>query len=1039
MANKIAIILIVEDIDNFFEKRKYTVISSQYFDIKEIPHLVKSKPIPGIGLYRKKLESNKFSYLSIENLEIRNSKEIRNSLYVYFKKIGSGEITSKKLEEKLSKFYNDPFVFFKLEIKKLTNVLDEVDETPPQEWLKMIDFSYVSTKESGPNITETMELPQSFRARPRFLNYDALFFDSIALPQNFLFYLRASENLTFSNFLPCAFRIDFPSSDIHTDFSSDEKIVFSVVEKILTRGRFTMISPKIENAIKEKLDLDFNEEFEQKFNRNELNPEILLLTHNQVFEKFDSNEENIFYEWFTKNYSGTIIPQVYSESLTPKLNYNRIDFFVFFHPQLPLAEIKGFVIEIDGKQHQNQKDSDKLRDLYLSNAKYNVIRIPAELISNNDFETIENKYLYELKDFKKKDNVDISSETTYSFSSQFIKFFYSYKIAYQIQISLLVALRYFLIDIKSSNQLEIITDINKIGLFKDDEANIIFTQAVNDFFELLQNVSKVYNNSILNTKPVLKLYSEAETNQHALFINFTTPQSPYRNTLYVQNIYLPYKLCFNSLFQFREENWNRGKINPTKENLNYFLKYIFRFDSFREGQDKAIIRLLQGKDTIVLLPTGAGKSLIYQLSSMLLPGLTIIIDPIISLMEDQIYNLSLNGIDRCVPIYSTKEKSKIRGNYQELFSSGEFLFIFVAPERFQIKEFRSYLRSAVVHKPFSLITIDEVHCVSEWGHDFRTSYLRIGKVTREYCKNPNATTPPPLVGLTGTASAAVLSDIKRILEIPENDIDAIVSPTSFNRPNLKFMVEKCEKEPKFIILERILTNVLPNDFHQTFSTFYETKGSKTNSGLIFCPHVDGDTGVFTLSRKISEEIKITCKYYSGNPPKEKKDDFDFSKYKKYVTREFKLNKLPLLVCTKAFGMGIDKPNIRFTIHYGIPQSIESFYQEAGRAGRDNKTSYCYVIPKCDSPDRKELFDPTKPFENFKKHAKESYRDDIDTLRYFHNEAFKGEEEELNDLETVLKEITKKTLIGKKRILLLTGTKHSNMIILVQIKMRSKKD
>lgn len=168
MAIKVAIILIVEDLDNFFEKKKLTVIYNQHFDIKEITHLVKSKPIPGVGLYRKKLESNKFSYLSIENLEIRNSKEISNSLYVYFKKIGSGEITSKELEKKLYKFYRDPSVFLKLDIKKLINVLVEVNETPPQEWLNMIDFSFVPPKdhvheENVPKITGLFELPQSFK------------------------------------------------------------------------------------------------------------------------------------------------------------------------------------------------------------------------------------------------------------------------------------------------------------------------------------------------------------------------------------------------------------------------------------------------------------------------------------------------------------------------------------------------------------------------------------------------------------------------------------------------------------------------------------------------------------------------------------------------------------------------------------------------------------------------------------------------------------------------------------------------------------
>ena len=175
-------------------------------------------------------------------------------------------------------------------------------------------------------------------------------------------------------------------------------------------------------------------------------------------------------------------------------------------------------------------------------------------------------------------------------------------------------------------------------------------------------------------------------------------------------------------------------MKPKEEDLQYFLEYIFRKPSFWEGQYDGIIRILQNKDALLLLPTGAGKSLVYQLASLLLPGRTVVVDPIISLMEDQIDNLAMMGIDRCIAITSQIGNPQDRTRVLQLFGQGEYIFAFVSPERFQIDEFRESLRTLTVHTPIAMIVIDEAHCVSEWGHDFRTAYLNIGKTSREYCK-----------------------------------------------------------------------------------------------------------------------------------------------------------------------------------------------------------------------------------------------------------------------------------------------------------------
>lgn len=230
---------------------------------------------------------------------------------------------------------------------------------------------------------------------------------------------------------------------------------------------------------------------------------------------------------------------------------------------------------------------------------------------------------------------------------------------------------------------------------------------------------------------------------------------------------------------------------PGESVLRYFLEYLFRKDGFWEGQYEVVSRALQGLDAIVLLPTASGKSIAFQLASMLLPGRTIVIDPIISLVEDQIDNLGGYGIDRCIGITSQIE-AVAREQAVLHFGQGEYLFTYVTPERFQIASFRESLTALTAHTPVSLIAIDEAHCVSEWGHDFRTAYLNIGRTSRNYCRRDNRT--PPLLALTGTASKAVLKDVQRELGI--EDFDAIITPKSFDRPELRFQVVHCRSHEK---------------------------------------------------------------------------------------------------------------------------------------------------------------------------------------------------------------------------------------------------
>lgn len=405
----------------------------------------------------------------------------------------------------------------------------------------------------------------------------------------------------------------------------------------------------------------------------------------------------------------------------------------------------------------------------------------------------------------------------------------------------------------------------------------------------------------------------------------------------------------------------------------------------------------------MLLPTGAGKSLVYQLASLLLPGITIVIDPIISLMEDQIFNLGIYGIDRCISITSQIASTNDRIRAINLFSQGEYLFGFIAPERFQTKEFRDSIRSLTVYSPISLIVIDEAHCDSEWGHDFRTSYLNIGRISREFCRSSGHI--PPLLALTGTASRTVLKDVQRELQI--EDFDAIITPKTFDRKELKFIILSCKSNEKFATLKGYLTNKLPSLFNKNLSNFYNSRGKDTYSGLIFCPHVGGDFGIEKVSEKIKNELKINSDIYSGKVPKNWEPNL-FRSYKQNVTKSFKRNEISLLVCTKAFGMGIDKPNIRYTIHYNVPPSIEAFYQEAGRAGRDKNISYCCVIVSNDDQRRTEkLLNPNSQVNEISEVIRNidwENSDDITRILYFHVNSFHGIEKEKNYISILINHI-----------------------------------
>ena len=441
-----------------------------------------------------------------------------------------------------------------------------------------------------------------------------------------------------------------------------------------------------------------------------------------------------------------------------------------------------------------------------------------------------------------------------------------------------------------------------------------------------------------------------------------------------------------------------------KAGLRTFLRDAFRKRNFREAQEEAIIRCIAGNDTVVLLPTGAGKSLIYQMAGLVKPGLTLVVTPLVALIEDQIIGLEEMGINtdehsrvtRVEKIIGRQDQTA-RQKALERLRDGTALILFVTPERLLMSEFQQQLGVQGHGERVGLVVIDEAHCVSEWGHYFRPAYLQTGQVLRELLGQPT------LLALTGTASRAVFRDMMAHLEIDRGDVGAAIRPITHDRPEIEMQQRYCTTQREADIARIGMLTDLPQMFEVPEDRFWQARGNETICGLIFMPTVSNtmnniDKGV-ELVREAGAGANSIVTYASTGVHSDGRHD----KAKKY-----KSNEKVVMVATSAYGMGIDKPNVRWVMHPHLTMSLEGYYQQIGRAGRDRQEAQAIAVMYEKDPERTDsVLDPEKRWEEAQQAYEESRggvvlsQDDVSTALYFHFDEFKGREREKSSLRQTI--------------------------------------
>ncbi len=828
------------------------------------------------------------------------------------------------------------------------------------------------------------------------------------------------------------------------DATQHARLISKLLQKLLQRGRSPLPTLNIEHeALRSHGLLDYvNDlsaknismgwELKQEANNNLVNVDHILasITYRCPFSldsdfSFISNSESLLQspeeEWFINKWVPKFLGITAAHWFTPQASLDRlleanhietsaarrVDFLFSYPLSSPI------VVEIDGIEHEGSP-VDKERDRLLNNIGIEVFRI-----THNEIHQQKGDALVQLKSRIKTALADSNQPKDHDRMARFLidcsnAAKLQFAIAYAIEWGWLVGGQNWTIELASSSPvmtagvLDTLEQMSALDvLYGGRSTPDCCTVRGQDGFKISWRQGS--NEKWLESEP-------PSDKGCKILVAVESDTSPYHAIDYDESFdiilrptFLPVKFATRQFSDFDRTPIVQTAYEEAESVLTYFLQTIFRKYGFRLMQGNAVFNTLRQNDCVVLLPTGAGKSIIYQLAGLLMPGITIVIAPLVALIDDQTENLHNYGIDRTLPIFRGSHTRDELVRTLRSSECGEHLFILISPERLQTPNFRRALIALTQNVLVNLAVVDEAHCVSEWGHEFRPAYLNLGNNLRRFCKKNRedfSEKAPPLLALTGTASRAVLRDLLADLNIDRNRSDALIRPDSFNRPELNFTIRRNRVPADRLGMCTDILRKLPEIFKLPPSEFYRPSGRDTKSGIVFVPTVNDLSKVYEI---VKNETRTEVVTYSGSPPKgENASNWD--KKKMQNAKDFKNNRAPIMVATKAFGMGIDKPNIRWIIHFGMPGSLEQFYQESGRAGRDKEIAHCRAIfSEIDSDRSASLFDRNSSLEELRElndRTSKNYeeRDDVTTSLWFHWQNFSGKEREIDEVKNVLDEI-----------------------------------
>lgn len=834
------------------------------------------------------------------------------------------------------------------------------------------------------------------------------------------------------------------SYDLNAAVYDDAHPLLATLNNMIVRGLPTKASPYVENAFRDSFGITSEQTNSGQLSfpayANRLNREDVFTAMHVVdsrldiakeynFDALESDLERNFIKKQPAYISQILQPQRNLASITnDRMNYSQRVDFAMEYPYRSDAEAKGCVLELDSFRYHStdvQRAIDKTRQETLARNGWNCIRVEEDEINNPI--SLPASYMEGVKRAYDK-SFDENWVRTLQFALTPLGIGRMQKVIVEAMLTGKLDMR--------QNEWRILVyerDVPCTALaFRDLEIMFNNLAAMTKEFDSLK-FPKVsldivstpeFCDSPLHLNHNVAVDSIKTSGSYDMIVDISmlrragidaekSPEIPascyfkVRTSHYKRSerrIYTTDRITYKPLLS------EDGQESPDEcDRLRFFLQQLFRKSDFRPGQIPILNRALQNKNVIGLLPTGGGKSLTYQLAAMLQPGVTIIIDPLRSLMKDQYDGLVRTGIDSCAYINSTLTSEERREKESRLERS-ELHFIFMSPERLCIYGFRKRLQTMEELKVyFSYGVIDEVHCVSEWGHDFRFSYLHLGRNMYNYVK-PKPTSEDDnnrltLFGLTATASFDVLADVERELSGDrafELDPDTIVRYENTNRLELQYKVEKVDAQfdqdqffdrngqmpgiPKPInprrvktnkdifvrnyikkipaLVEELQTDAAIHNIKKSFqeredtsanqneainidvdlaiqfpSDFHSERDSYDSGGIIFCPHRKStEISVEKVADQLDTIAEVGRFVGSSGMNDTLSDEVSLGNLEK-----FRDNKLPLMVATKAFGMGIDKPNVRFTVNLNYPSSLESFVQEAGRAGRDRRMALSTII------------------------------------------------------------------------------------------------